>query len=84
MSEEDQESITEPFAQGRNALARSVGGTGLGLALTTALINRHGGKLVIESTETKGTTARLMFPTRRVVSAPPSPSSAIQATASAS
>ena len=68
MSAEEQEMIIEPFAQGSSALARKAGGTGLGLALTLGLINRHGGQLKLESLEGKGTTVTLCFPTRRVIS----------------
>ncbi|HEY2369276.1 MAG TPA: ATP-binding protein, partial [Polyangiaceae bacterium] len=35
------------------------GGSGLGLAITRAIVEQHGGKLVIESVEGKGTTVTI-------------------------
>ena len=54
--------LGRPFEQvcGDPMLAKS--GTGLGLALVRALIEKHGGSLVIESIEGAGTTVRVDFP----------------------
>ncbi len=49
--------VTRPFFQGRNA----TGGTGLGLALTQALLRRHGGRLEMRSAVGEGTTVRLLW-----------------------
>lgn len=46
----------EPFHQLDSSLARRFEGTGLGLALTKALVELHGGTLAIESREGEGTT----------------------------
>ncbi len=57
----------EPFRQIASPFARNVEGTGLGLALTKALMECHGGTLELESAVSLGTTAHLVFPARRVV-----------------
>lgn len=52
----------EPFRQVDASLARKFEGTGLGLPLVKMLIERHEGRLVIESELNVGTVARLIFP----------------------
>jgi signal transduction histidine kinase len=54
--------LGKPFEQvcGDPMLAKS--GTGLGLALVRALVEKHGGQLVIESEEGVGTEVRVDFP----------------------
>jgi signal transduction histidine kinase len=56
-----------PFGQIESGLARRNGGTGLGLPLSTALVELHGGKLVLTSEVGKGTEARASFPASRFV-----------------
>ena len=60
------ENLTQPFYQVDNSLARKFEGTGLGLALSKSLMELHGGELLIESVEGKGTTATCRFPPERV------------------
>jgi signal transduction histidine kinase len=68
---EDQlEKVLEPFGQAEAGLNRQFEGTGLGLTLTQALTELHGGRLKIESqTEgpDRGTTVTAIFPQSRVV-----------------
>jgi signal transduction histidine kinase len=61
------ERVLEPFAQADGSLDRKHNGAGLGLPLTKAIIELHGGKLLIESAEGKGTVATLTFPPERSV-----------------
>lgn len=46
---EDQERIFEPFCQLDNAMTRENGGTGLGLTIARQIIERHGGRIWMES-----------------------------------
>lgn len=62
MSEADLAVALEPFGQANNHLARRAGGTGLGLPLARAFVERHGGRLVLESREGAGTTVRVHLP----------------------
>ena len=54
--------VMKPFAQVDSRLARKYDGTGLGLPLTKALIDMHGGKMKIRSKPRKGTTVSVYFP----------------------
>ncbi len=59
--------IMTPFGQVVSVYSRSHQGTGLGLTLTKALVERHGGQLSLSSAPGVGTTVRLSFPAERVV-----------------
>ncbi|MCW2956267.1 MAG: hybrid sensor histidine kinase/response regulator [Thermoleophilia bacterium] len=50
------ETIFEPFAQGRESIARGLGGTGLGLPITKHLVEAMGGAVHIASKPGVGTT----------------------------
>jgi len=67
--EEDQEKILEPFTQVEASLVRNHEGTGLGLPLTKAIIELHGGELQLQSVPLEGTTASVRFPPERVLDA---------------
>ncbi|MGB9153361.1 MAG: ATP-binding protein [Alphaproteobacteria bacterium] len=56
-----------PFGQIESALSRKHQGTGLGLPLTKALVELHGGKLDLKSELGNGTTIAMIFPQERVV-----------------
>ena len=56
-----------PFGQIESALSRKHQGTGLGLPLTKALVELHGGRLDLQSTLGKGTVITLTFPKERTV-----------------
>ncbi len=59
--------VLAPFGQIESALSRKNQGTGLGLPLTKALAELHGGNLSIESEVGVGTTVTLTFPAARVL-----------------
>src|SRR3546814_19116264 len=56
------EHVMQPFAQIHNALSRKHAGTGLGLPLTTALIDLHGRMMDIDSRPGVGTTVTVRLP----------------------
>ena len=72
---EDIQVALAPFGQIESALSRKHQGTGLGLPLTKALVELHGGILDLQSKLGEGTTVTLIFPASRVL-AVKSPSSA--------
>jgi signal transduction histidine kinase len=63
---EDIARIMTPFGQIDSAYPRHHQGTGLGLMLTKALVESHGGRLSLTSVPGVGTTVRLSFPAERV------------------
>jgi len=62
MAPEDIPNALKPFHQVDSRLARRYDGTGLGLPLTKAFVDLHGGTLSIDSTPGEGTTVILRFP----------------------
>jgi signal transduction histidine kinase len=56
-----------PFGQVESSLARRYEGAGLGLPLTRALAQRHGGTMVLESEPGKGTRVYVRLPRERVI-----------------
>ena len=57
--------LTERFYRVDKGRSRAVGGTGLGLAIVKHVVNRHRGRLVVDSTEGVGTTFIVWLPLRR-------------------
>jgi PAS domain S-box-containing protein len=64
---EDVPKALAPFQQIDSKLGRKHEGTGLGLPLTKALVELHGGTLDIESEVGVGTTVTLRFPSNRMI-----------------
>ena len=54
--------LTERFYRVDSHRSREMGGTGLGLAIVKHIVNRHRGRLKIESAPGKGTTFRVLLP----------------------
>jgi len=67
----DRERLFDPFFRSREANARAVPGTGLGLTITKAIVDAHGGSIRVESTVGGGTTFRVRIPVRERVAAVP-------------
>ncbi|HZO83633.1 MAG TPA: ATP-binding protein [Verrucomicrobiae bacterium] len=66
MSEEVRRRCLEPFFS-----TKGKRGTGLGLAMVYGIMERHEGRIEIDSTYGKGTTMRLVFPVRDLPAASP-------------
>jgi two-component system phosphate regulon sensor histidine kinase PhoR len=54
--------LTERFYRVDKGRSRAVGGTGLGLAIVKHVVNRHRGRLLIDSDVGKGTTFTIWLP----------------------
>ena len=63
--------LTERFYRVDTGRSRAVGGTGLGLAIVKHIVNRHRGRLVIESNHRVGTTVSVWLPRTRASAEPP-------------
>nr|WP_243395560.1 ATP-binding protein [Sphingomonas oleivorans] len=57
--------LTERFYRVDPGRSRSVGGTGLGLAIVKHIVERHRGRLDIDSVVGRGTTVRVLLPPAR-------------------
>jgi signal transduction histidine kinase len=67
---EDIARILTPFGQVASVYTRNHQGAGLGLTLTKALVERHGGYLRLSSAPGLGTTVQLSFPADRLIHSP--------------
>ena len=54
--------LTERFYRVDSHRSRQVGGTGLGLAIVKHIVNRHRGRLKIDSAKGQGVTVRVLLP----------------------
>jgi signal transduction histidine kinase len=63
---EQLQKVLEPFEQVEDHLTRRNEGTGLGLPIAKALIELHGGQLILDSQLNVGTTAALRLPRERI------------------
>jgi signal transduction histidine kinase len=54
--------VFEPFFRSRDANAKAVPGTGLGLTITKAIVDAHNGSIAVERTPGGGTTFRVSLP----------------------
>jgi two-component system, OmpR family, phosphate regulon sensor histidine kinase PhoR len=62
--------VFERFYRVDPGRSREQGGTGLGLSIVKHLMEAHGGRVAAESVGSRGTTIRLEFPARPVVTEP--------------
>ncbi len=76
ISPEAQKRIFSKFAQAEDTLTREHQGSGLGLALTKAIVDLHGGRIWCESTPGKGSTFFFTVPAATTVPRAPSVSAA--------
>ena len=54
--------IFERFSRASNALTQQIAGTGLGLSFVRAVVEEHGGSVVLESREAEGSTFEVRLP----------------------
>ena len=76
MTEAEVEAALERFGQVDGGLVRRKEGCGLGLPLARKLAELHGGSLTLKSETGRGTTATVILPPSRVLSAEPAPAGA--------
>jgi signal transduction histidine kinase len=69
IAEEDLDRVLEPFVQVDSSLSRQHQGTGLGLPLVKAIMELHGGSVVMQSEVGVGTRVTVTFPPERAVAA---------------
>jgi len=62
MKKEDLPKVFHEFEQLANANERKTGGTGLGLAISKGIVEKHGGKIWVESELDVGTTFNFLLP----------------------
>jgi signal transduction histidine kinase len=77
MTEAEIEIALERFGQVDGGLARLHEGTGLGLPLARKLTELHGGSLILKSEKGRGTTATVVLPPSRVLTAEPAAAGAL-------
>jgi len=58
----DQDQLFERFFRSSRAAENAIPGTGLGLAIAKTIVERHGGRITLESTGDAGTTVRVELP----------------------
>jgi signal transduction histidine kinase len=56
ISDQERERLFERFFRSQNALERQIQGTGLGLYISKAIVEAHGGRIGVDSTAGEGTT----------------------------
>ncbi len=60
---DEQARVLEPFSRGSNTLGKNLAGIGIGLTISREIVERHGGKIWIESDGIgKGTTVHIVLP----------------------
>lgn len=62
MSADLVQTFCDPFVQGRDSVLSTMRGTGLGMAITTRLLDLMGGRISVRSTPGEGTTIHIHLP----------------------
>lgn len=59
-----------PFGRTESAMRTGEAGTGLGLPISRAIVEAHGGRMLVESMPRRGTTVSVVLPANRLVAVP--------------
>jgi signal transduction histidine kinase len=62
ISDNEQQQLFERFFRSSQAMKNQIPGSGLGLTISKAIVERHGGQIELESSEGVGTTVRVRLP----------------------
>jgi two-component system, OmpR family, phosphate regulon sensor histidine kinase PhoR len=62
ISTRDRNHVFSRFFRTRHAAQQSIQGIGLGLSITKAIVDSHGGRIEVESEEGRGSTFRVRLP----------------------
>ena len=62
ITEQERERLFERFFRAQIALERQIQGTGLGLYISKAIVEAHGGRIGVDSTQGEGTTFIVELP----------------------
>ena len=71
--EKDRKIIFEAFSQGDSSDTRSYGGTGLGLTISQAIVEKHGGQIHLAQNNEKGSTFYFDLPRVECLRTPQAP-----------
>ena len=71
MTEDEIKKAMQPFGKVDTTFSGMKAGTGLGLTIVDSLVTLHGGRFKIISEKGRGTTARVIFPSSRVLTKKP-------------
>jgi two-component system cell cycle sensor histidine kinase PleC len=71
ISEEEIPVVLSAFGQGTIAIKSAEQGTGLGLPIVQAILNKHGGQFLLKSKLREGTEAIAILPAQRVMQSVP-------------
>lgn len=67
LSSEEQAQLFTKFFRGRNRTGQAAGGTGLGLVITRALVELHGGQITVSSAPGRGSTFSFSLPATQAI-----------------
>jgi signal transduction histidine kinase len=70
IKQEDLSKLFQQFQQLASGGARKTGGTGLGLAISKDIVEKHGGRIWVESELGKGTSFHFLMPIKSTVREP--------------
>lgn len=59
-----------PFGRTESAMRTGEAGTGLGLPISKAIVEAHGGRMIVDSAPRRGTTVSVVLPANRLVASP--------------